>query len=194
MWRRFGKTADTFSWGSWVKGNWLLARTERHACLSLLLRCDVTGYRPEIIFVFLQINTLDVDSFRTVKMHTLCQTEIAYNTYALYYLLRQKWLWNTLERSSPQLICIELIYFEDAFSKLVRSLPGANCKRETELKTSSWNSVNVLFHYSAMDLPCVQWQGYVAQKWKGLDPKIKELFICEFTTDALFKRALTLTT
>lgn len=45
-----------------------------------------------------------------------------------------------------------------------------------------------------MDLPCIQWQDHVAQKWKALDPDIKKRFIRQLTPDALFKSALSLTT
>lgn len=52
----------------------------------------------------------------------------------------------------------------------------------------------MLFQYSEMDLPCVQWQDRVAQKWKALDEDIKKQFICQLTPDALFESARTLTT
>ncbi|XP_053187879.1 SET and MYND domain-containing protein 4 [Scomber japonicus] len=45
-----------------------------------------------------------------------------------------------------------------------------------------------------MDLPCVQWQDYVAQKWIGLDPDLKERFTSLSQIDDVFKCALTLTT
>ncbi|AWO99826.1 putative SET and MYND domain-containing protein 4 [Scophthalmus maximus] len=45
-----------------------------------------------------------------------------------------------------------------------------------------------------MDLPCVQWQDHVAQKWTGLDPESKEHFASLTEVDAVFKSALTLTT
>ncbi|XP_040005626.1 SET and MYND domain-containing protein 4 [Xiphias gladius] len=45
-----------------------------------------------------------------------------------------------------------------------------------------------------MDLPCVQWQDHVAQKWTGLDPELKEHFTSLLEIDDVFKCALTLTT
>ncbi|XP_068572151.1 SET and MYND domain-containing protein 4 isoform X2 [Cebidichthys violaceus] len=45
-----------------------------------------------------------------------------------------------------------------------------------------------------MDLPCVQWQDHVAQKWIGLDPELKETLTSQLEVDDLFKCALTLTT
>ncbi|XP_020499739.2 SET and MYND domain-containing protein 4 isoform X1 [Labrus bergylta] len=45
-----------------------------------------------------------------------------------------------------------------------------------------------------MDLPCMQWQDHVAQKWTGLDPERKEHFISQTEIDDVFKYALTLTT
>ncbi|TNN49910.1 SET and MYND domain-containing protein 4 [Liparis tanakae] len=45
-----------------------------------------------------------------------------------------------------------------------------------------------------MDLPCVQWQEHVAQKWIGLDPELKETLTSQLDIDELFKCALTLTT
>ncbi|XP_034405484.1 SET and MYND domain-containing protein 4 isoform X2 [Cyclopterus lumpus] len=44
-----------------------------------------------------------------------------------------------------------------------------------------------------MDLPCVQWQDHVAQKWIGLDPELKETLTSQREIDELFKCALTLT-
>ncbi|XP_041864958.1 SET and MYND domain-containing protein 4 isoform X2 [Melanotaenia boesemani] len=45
-----------------------------------------------------------------------------------------------------------------------------------------------------MDLPCVQWQDYVAQKWTGLDPDLRENFTSLLEIDDIFKCALSLTT
>ncbi|XP_056252500.1 SET and MYND domain-containing protein 4 [Seriola aureovittata] len=45
-----------------------------------------------------------------------------------------------------------------------------------------------------MDLPCVQWQDHVAQKWTGLAPELKEHFTSLLEIDDVFKCALTLTT
>ncbi|XP_054481975.1 SET and MYND domain-containing protein 4 [Anoplopoma fimbria] len=45
-----------------------------------------------------------------------------------------------------------------------------------------------------MDLPCVQWQDHVAQKWIGLDPELKETFTSLLELDDLFKCAQTLIT
>ncbi|XP_035523052.1 SET and MYND domain-containing protein 4 [Morone saxatilis] len=45
-----------------------------------------------------------------------------------------------------------------------------------------------------MDLPCVQWQDHVAQKWTGLDPELKEHFTSLLEVDDVFKYTLTLTT
>ncbi|XP_070839293.1 SET and MYND domain-containing protein 4 [Chaetodon trifascialis] len=45
-----------------------------------------------------------------------------------------------------------------------------------------------------MDLPCVQWQDHVSQKWTGLDPELKEHFKSLSEIDDVFKCALTLTT
>ncbi|KAM9846507.1 SET and MYND domain-containing protein 4 [Aulostomus maculatus] len=45
-----------------------------------------------------------------------------------------------------------------------------------------------------MDLPCVQWQDHVAQKWIRLDSEIKEHFTSLREIDDVFKSALTLTT
>ncbi|KAM7398141.1 hypothetical protein PAMA_006159 [Pampus argenteus] len=45
-----------------------------------------------------------------------------------------------------------------------------------------------------MDLPCVQWQDHVVQKWTGLDPELKERFTSLREIDDVFKCALTLTT
>ncbi|XP_042287041.1 SET and MYND domain-containing protein 4 isoform X1 [Thunnus maccoyii] len=45
-----------------------------------------------------------------------------------------------------------------------------------------------------MDLPCVQWQDHVAQKWTRLDPELKDRFISLQQIDDVFKCALTLTT
>nr|XP_046267475.1 SET and MYND domain-containing protein 4 [Scatophagus argus] len=45
-----------------------------------------------------------------------------------------------------------------------------------------------------MDLPCVQWQEHVAQKWIGLDPELKEHFTSLLEIDDIFKCSLTLTT
>ncbi|KAF7663005.1 hypothetical protein LDENG_00220730 [Lucifuga dentata] len=45
-----------------------------------------------------------------------------------------------------------------------------------------------------MDLPCVQWQDHVAQKWIGLDPELKEHFTSLRGIDDVFKCALSLTT
>ncbi|XP_029304059.1 protein-lysine N-methyltransferase SMYD4 [Cottoperca gobio] len=44
-----------------------------------------------------------------------------------------------------------------------------------------------------MDLPCVQWQDHVAQKWTVLDPELKEKFISLLEIDDVFKCTLTLT-
>nr|XP_019952570.1 PREDICTED: SET and MYND domain-containing protein 4 [Paralichthys olivaceus] len=45
-----------------------------------------------------------------------------------------------------------------------------------------------------MDLPCVQWQDHVAQKWTRLDPELQERFTSLTEVDDVFKCALTLTT
>ncbi|XP_034746376.1 SET and MYND domain-containing protein 4 [Etheostoma cragini] len=45
-----------------------------------------------------------------------------------------------------------------------------------------------------MDVPCVQWQDYVAQKWTRLGPELKEKFTSLFEIHDVFKCALTLTT
>ncbi|GAA6219812.1 SET and MYND domain-containing protein 4 isoform X1 [Lates japonicus] len=45
-----------------------------------------------------------------------------------------------------------------------------------------------------MDLPCVQWQDHVAQKWTELDSELKERFTSLREIDDVFKCALTLTT
>lgn len=45
-----------------------------------------------------------------------------------------------------------------------------------------------------MDLPCIQWQDHVAQKWTGLDPELKEHFTSLGGIDDVFKCALSLTT
>ncbi|KAJ4929790.1 hypothetical protein JOQ06_018811 [Pogonophryne albipinna] len=45
-----------------------------------------------------------------------------------------------------------------------------------------------------MDLPCIQWQDYVAQKWTVLDPELKEKFTTLLEIDDVFKCSLTLTT
>uniref|UniRef100_A0A3Q3ICX1 Protein-lysine N-methyltransferase SMYD4 n=1 Tax=Monopterus albus TaxID=43700 RepID=A0A3Q3ICX1_MONAL len=45
-----------------------------------------------------------------------------------------------------------------------------------------------------MDLPCVQWQDHVTQKWAGLDLELKERFTSLLDIDDVFKCALTLTT
>lgn len=45
-----------------------------------------------------------------------------------------------------------------------------------------------------MDLPSVQWQDHVAQKWTSLDPDIKEHFTSLLEIDDVFKYSLTLTT
>ncbi|XP_026225810.1 SET and MYND domain-containing protein 4 [Anabas testudineus] len=45
-----------------------------------------------------------------------------------------------------------------------------------------------------MDLPCLQWQHHVSQKWTGLDPETKEHFTSLLDIDDVFKCALTLTT
>ncbi|XP_073334868.1 SET and MYND domain-containing protein 4 [Pagrus major] len=45
-----------------------------------------------------------------------------------------------------------------------------------------------------MDLPCVQWQDHVAQKWTALDPDQKEHFTSLLEIDDVFKYTLTLTT
>lgn len=45
-----------------------------------------------------------------------------------------------------------------------------------------------------MDLPCIQWQDYVAQKWTGLDPGLKEHFLSLVEIDDVFKCTLSLTT
>ncbi|XP_028451015.1 protein-lysine N-methyltransferase SMYD4 isoform X2 [Perca flavescens] len=45
-----------------------------------------------------------------------------------------------------------------------------------------------------MDLPCVQWQDHVAQKWTRLDPELKEKFTSLLEIYDVFKCALTLTT
>ncbi|MED6282850.1 hypothetical protein CHARACLAT_002569 [Characodon lateralis] len=43
-----------------------------------------------------------------------------------------------------------------------------------------------------MDLPCVQWQDHVAQKWTGLDPQLRETFTSLRQIDDVFKCALSL--
>ncbi|MEQ2315212.1 hypothetical protein AMECASPLE_019785 [Ameca splendens] len=43
-----------------------------------------------------------------------------------------------------------------------------------------------------MDLPCVQWQDHVAQKWSGLDPELRETFTSLREIDDVFKCALSL--
>ncbi|XP_074529128.1 SET and MYND domain-containing protein 4 [Halichoeres trimaculatus] len=45
-----------------------------------------------------------------------------------------------------------------------------------------------------MDLPCMQWQDHVAQKWTGLDPGMKEHFLALIEIDDVFKCTLSLTT
>ena len=45
-----------------------------------------------------------------------------------------------------------------------------------------------------MDLPCVQWQDHVAQKWTRLDPESQERFTSLVEVDDVFKCASTLTT
>ncbi|KAM4544778.1 SET and MYND domain-containing protein 4 [Odontesthes bonariensis] len=45
-----------------------------------------------------------------------------------------------------------------------------------------------------MDLPCIQWQDHVAQKWAGLDPELKEKFTSMLEIDDVFRCALSLTT
>uniref|UniRef100_UPI0037E8BBC5 SET and MYND domain-containing protein 4 n=1 Tax=Semicossyphus pulcher TaxID=241346 RepID=UPI0037E8BBC5 len=45
-----------------------------------------------------------------------------------------------------------------------------------------------------MDLPCIQWQEHVAQKWTGLDPELKGHFTSLLDIDDVFKCTLTLTT
>ncbi|KAK5850854.1 hypothetical protein PBY51_001695 [Eleginops maclovinus] len=45
-----------------------------------------------------------------------------------------------------------------------------------------------------MDLPCVQWQEHVAQKWTVLDTELKEKFTTLLEIDDVFKCSLTLTT
>ncbi|XP_030010007.1 protein-lysine N-methyltransferase SMYD4 [Sphaeramia orbicularis] len=45
-----------------------------------------------------------------------------------------------------------------------------------------------------MDLPSLQWQDHVAQKWTGLDPELREHFTSMCEIDDVFKCALTLTT
>ncbi|KAM9348360.1 SET and MYND domain-containing protein 4 [Symphorus nematophorus] len=45
-----------------------------------------------------------------------------------------------------------------------------------------------------MDLPCVQWQDHVAQKWTSLDSELREQFISLLEIDDVFKYTLTLTT
>ncbi|XP_059206990.1 SET and MYND domain-containing protein 4 isoform X2 [Centropristis striata] len=45
-----------------------------------------------------------------------------------------------------------------------------------------------------MDLPLVQWQEHVAQRWSGLDPELKEKFTSLHEVDDVFKCSLTLTT
>ncbi|KAL3042765.1 hypothetical protein OYC64_020648 [Pagothenia borchgrevinki] len=45
-----------------------------------------------------------------------------------------------------------------------------------------------------MDLPCIKWQDYVAQKWTVLDPELKEKFTTLLEIDDVFKCSLTLTT
>ncbi|XP_034540139.1 SET and MYND domain-containing protein 4 [Notolabrus celidotus] len=45
-----------------------------------------------------------------------------------------------------------------------------------------------------MDLPSMQWQDHVAQKWTGLDPELKEQFTALVEIDDVFKCTLTLTT
>ncbi|XP_035033579.1 SET and MYND domain-containing protein 4 [Hippoglossus stenolepis] len=45
-----------------------------------------------------------------------------------------------------------------------------------------------------MDLPCVQWQDHVAQKWTRLDPESRERFTSLVEVDDVFKCASTLTT
>lgn len=56
------------------------------------------------------------------------------------------------------------------------------------------NRSHVFLQWIMMDLPCVQWQDHVAQKWIGLDPEIKEQFASQLKIDDVFKRALTLIT
>lgn len=56
------------------------------------------------------------------------------------------------------------------------------------------NRTHVFLQWIMMDLPCVQWQDHVAQKWIGLDPEIKEQFTSQLKIDDVFKRALTLIT
>ncbi|XP_068187369.1 SET and MYND domain-containing protein 4 [Antennarius striatus] len=41
-----------------------------------------------------------------------------------------------------------------------------------------------------MDLPCVQWQDHVAQKWVGIDPDLKEHFTSLLEIDDIFKCSL----
>ncbi|CAI5643320.1 unnamed protein product [Oreochromis niloticus] len=43
-----------------------------------------------------------------------------------------------------------------------------------------------------MDLPCVQWQDHVAQKWRALEPKLKEQFTSLLEIDDVFRCALRL--
>ncbi|XP_033493777.2 protein-lysine N-methyltransferase SMYD4 [Epinephelus lanceolatus] len=45
-----------------------------------------------------------------------------------------------------------------------------------------------------MDLPCVQWQDHVAQKWTGLDSELQDKFTSLLEVDDVFKCALSLTT
>uniref|UniRef100_A0A3B5AAR6 Protein-lysine N-methyltransferase SMYD4 n=1 Tax=Stegastes partitus TaxID=144197 RepID=A0A3B5AAR6_9TELE len=45
-----------------------------------------------------------------------------------------------------------------------------------------------------MDIPCVQWQDHVAQKWTGLDPELQEQFASLREIDDVFQCALGLTT
>ncbi|KAG8008005.1 SET and MYND domain-containing protein 4 [Nibea albiflora] len=45
-----------------------------------------------------------------------------------------------------------------------------------------------------MDLPCVRWQEYAAQKWVGLESELKEHFTSLHDVDDVFKCSLTLTT
>ncbi|CAJ1063804.1 SET and MYND domain-containing protein 4 [Xyrichtys novacula] len=45
-----------------------------------------------------------------------------------------------------------------------------------------------------MDLPCLQWQEYVAQKWTGLDPELREHFMSLVEINDVFKWTLALTT
>ncbi|XP_061752749.1 SET and MYND domain-containing protein 4 [Nerophis ophidion] len=45
-----------------------------------------------------------------------------------------------------------------------------------------------------MDLPCLPWQDYVAQKWAGLEPEFKEHFTSLLEIEDIFKSALSVTT